>query len=154
MKETQFPKDVDLIPHGVAAAQQFAVEWAAAAVGIGEEARDRLAVGLRGSSDLLAHAVLLAHAKKNTDVSMLHDPALRTSFAYGGRVTSDWAPLKEVIAPKNGMSALAEFLRALSLRSRPRVAIRATTTTSRASPGSCQSARSATKQRASEKIPN
>jgi alpha-galactosidase len=33
MNETRFPKDSDLIPHGVEAAQQFAGEWAAAAAG-------------------------------------------------------------------------------------------------------------------------
>jgi alpha-galactosidase len=34
MKETRFPKDVDLIPVGVEAAKQFAGEWAAAAAGV------------------------------------------------------------------------------------------------------------------------
>ena len=55
---------------------------------LGEEARDRLAVGLLGSPDLLAHAVLLAHAHKGTDASKLWSATPGTSFAYGGRVTS------------------------------------------------------------------
>ena len=79
---------------------------------LGEKPRDRLAGGLLGSPDLLAHAVLLAHANKGTDVSMLPVAVLGTSFAYGGRVTSAWAPLGEVIAPENGMGEFAEVLRA------------------------------------------
>ena len=47
MNETRFPKDVDLIPHGVEAAQQFAGEWAAAVAGISEAERDPRGVFVR-----------------------------------------------------------------------------------------------------------
>jgi alpha-galactosidase len=47
MQETRFPKDVDLIPHGVEVAKQFAGEWVAAAVGIGKEGRDPRGVFVR-----------------------------------------------------------------------------------------------------------
>jgi alpha-galactosidase len=47
MTETRFPKDVDLIPHGVEAAQQFAGEWAAAVAGLSEAERDPRGVFVR-----------------------------------------------------------------------------------------------------------
>jgi len=45
--ESRFPRDSDLVPHGVDTARKFAAEWAAAAVGIGEEERDPRAVFVR-----------------------------------------------------------------------------------------------------------
>ncbi len=45
------------------------------------------------------------------DASMQWSAVLGTSFAYGVCPTSAWAPLGEVIAPENGMSALAAVLR-------------------------------------------